>query len=219
MARPQAPEYDDRRQLILDEAARLIAADGFHKASMSGIAAACNVSKAALYHYFPSKEAILYSILADHTELLLDTVRRVAAGDGSGEARLRELSRELMAIYVHSTDRHVVLLNGLGALPELQHKRIVALQNEIVETVASILETVNPELAGDRLRRRPATMIFMGMINWTYTWFRESGPMSPEAFADLVTDVALGGLPALDGRSRAAAAGDGVKAIPTCRSG
>ena len=37
-------------------------------------------------------------------------------------------------------------------------------------------------------------MSIMGMINWTYTWFRPEGPMSGPEFADLVSDLFLGGI-------------------------
>ena len=42
-------------------------------------------------------------------------------------------------------------------------------------------------------RRRPYVMSFYGLINWTHTWYRPDGPLSPEAFADLAADLFLDG--------------------------
>ena len=70
MARPQAADYDDRRQGMLDRAAALYAQHGFLGASIADLAVACGVSKSLLYHYFGSKEDILFEIMSDHVEHL-----------------------------------------------------------------------------------------------------------------------------------------------------
>lgn len=64
MARGKAPTFQLQRATILDAAAGLFAAEGFHNASMAEIARACGVSKALLYHYYRDKEHILYDIAA-----------------------------------------------------------------------------------------------------------------------------------------------------------
>src|SRR5690606_36531613 len=63
MARLRAKDYDDKRAAILEQAAGLFATEGFAAASLSRLAAACETSKASLYHYYQSKEAILFDIL------------------------------------------------------------------------------------------------------------------------------------------------------------
>jgi AcrR family transcriptional regulator len=47
------------RDRILDAARSLFASEGFHAASMNDVAKACELTKASLYHYFESKQAIL----------------------------------------------------------------------------------------------------------------------------------------------------------------
>ena len=60
MARTQAPDYEERRIAIIDKAAELFARRGFMGASVADLAAACQTSKSLIYHYFPSKEDILF---------------------------------------------------------------------------------------------------------------------------------------------------------------
>ena len=62
MARPQSPDYDKRREAILAAAARLYAARGFQGASVADLAKACSTPKSLIYHYFPSKDDILYMV-------------------------------------------------------------------------------------------------------------------------------------------------------------
>ena len=70
MARTRATDYDDKRRAILHRAARLFADDGYDRASMASIAADCGVSKALLYHYYDSKDALLFDVIGEHLEIL-----------------------------------------------------------------------------------------------------------------------------------------------------
>ena len=72
MARTQAPDYESQRLNILEAAAEAFAEAGYAACSMAGIAAGSGASKARLYHYYASKEAILYDLLDRHTQSLAD---------------------------------------------------------------------------------------------------------------------------------------------------
>ncbi len=61
-------KHSDQRMRLLSHARRLIANQGFKETSMAQIAKACKVTKATLYHYFKSKEAILLAILGCHED-------------------------------------------------------------------------------------------------------------------------------------------------------
>jgi len=63
MARTQANDYKQKKAHIVDTATELFASKGFHATSIMDIAKACNTSKSSLYHYFESKEQLLYVIL------------------------------------------------------------------------------------------------------------------------------------------------------------
>src|SRR5689334_7742691 len=63
MARPRKSEERDTRQDILDAALDLFAQDGFFGTSMRQIARQVGVRESALYHHFPSKEAILDGLM------------------------------------------------------------------------------------------------------------------------------------------------------------
>ena len=77
MARPQSPDYDKRRDAIVAAATHLYARQGFQGASVADLAKACATSKSLIYHYFPSKEDILYEVMAAHLEALVDAPPRL----------------------------------------------------------------------------------------------------------------------------------------------
>jgi AcrR family transcriptional regulator len=55
----------NQRERILDEALRLMSAEGSAAMSMRQLALACGVQVAAIYHYFPSKDALLQSVFEE----------------------------------------------------------------------------------------------------------------------------------------------------------
>lgn len=65
MARPKKSEGRDTRREILDAALDLFAVGGYFGTSMRQIARAVGVRESALYHHFPSKEAILQDLLGE----------------------------------------------------------------------------------------------------------------------------------------------------------
>ena len=64
MARTIAKDHDAKRAHILKTAARVFAEEGFARASMNQLARACGISKANIYHYYDSKDALHFDILA-----------------------------------------------------------------------------------------------------------------------------------------------------------
>src|SRR3712207_4161243 len=101
MARPQSLDYDKRRESIVDAAARLYAKRGFQGASVADLAKACGTSKALIYHYFPSKDDILYEVMAAHLDDLVDAADDVMR-TGDARERLRALTFAFMRLYVRA---------------------------------------------------------------------------------------------------------------------
>jgi TetR/AcrR family transcriptional regulator, repressor for uid operon len=61
-------KFEEKRQEILEGAVRCFIRDGFRGASISTICAEAQISPGHLYHYFPSKEAIIEAMAATHLE-------------------------------------------------------------------------------------------------------------------------------------------------------
>ena len=185
MARTQAADYEQRREAIVEKAAQLFAKVGFQGASIADLADACSISKSLIYHYYPSKEDILYAVMASHLDVLVEEMELATASDPDPKIALRRLLDGFMRHYVGAADRHKVLLNELGNLPPDRRAIIVHEQRKVIEAVQKLIVQLHPELAGEPVIARAYTMLLFGMINWTSTWFDPAGPLSPDAIADL----------------------------------
>jgi AcrR family transcriptional regulator len=201
MARPKSATFELRREEILDSAALCFATRSYPAASMNDIAAASGTSKARLYHYYGSKETILFDLLERYTQRLLSLIGQVEATAQrrslDDRAALHELVRSFLAEYETSATRHVALLNDTKFLGTEQRELILDRQRDVVSAVTRFLRRAYPErvTAGNQTA---VSMMLFGMINWTFTWLRPGGPMSYTMFADEVIAMLDGGLARLE---------------------
>ena len=191
MARTQAADYEQRRDGIVAVAARLFARSGFAGTSVSDLANACDMSKSLLYHYYGSKEEILYAVMTSHIDQLeaelVDAVERGQPPRDTFEAVIRTF----LDSYAGAADRQKVLLNELDSLPADNRKIVVGKQRHIIDVMQRLIVALYPELAAEPVRARAQTMLIFGMINWTHTWMNPGGPLSVSEIADMVLAFAL----------------------------
>lgn len=178
---------------MLDLAAALYAKHGFLGASIADLAQACGVSKSLLYHYFGSKDDILFEIMSDHVDHL-QAVATEALSDAPADpaARLSLLTHALLRAYVGAADRHKVLVNDLDKLPDQRRRSVVAAERKLLDVVGDVLAELGPRYGTTEAERRATTMLYFGMINWTHTWYQPAGPVDIEALADRAMEIWLG---------------------------
>lgn len=199
MARTQATDYDERKDAIVEAAAALFASRGFNGASVADIADRCKTSKSLIYHYYQSKEDILYDVMISHVRALAEAAGEAMAGVAPAERKLRDLTHRFMALYVGAANRHKVLLNDLDKLPRARRAEIVAVQRGLIDGVRGLLCEIEPALAIKSGAGFAAAMLFFGAINWTHTWFDPSGAIDAPALADMAVDMTLKGLRGIAG--------------------
>jgi AcrR family transcriptional regulator len=194
VARPIAKDHREKRSAILKQAAIYFADHGYDRASVNGVASACGISKSLIYHYYDSKEQLLFDILHSHlTALYEGLIALQPAADP--EVQLRQLVRKLLQMYRGADAEHRLQLQSTTALPNAQRHILADIQRSIVNEFSQAIWAAAPEYLGqasDHLR--PLTMSLFGMVNWFYLWHQPGRGMSRESYADLATEILLGGL-------------------------
>ncbi len=186
MARSRANDYDDKRQAILDRSAELFSAHGYDRASMNKIAEACGVSKANLYHYYKDKEGLLFDVIRFHLEELLEVVETADDPGAAPEARLRGLIAALLEAYRDADSQHNVQISSMRFLPAERQAKLKAMERDLVRIFSAAVAGVAPHLKGTKMLT-PVTMSLFGMVNWHYLWFKSTGSVSRDEYADIVT--------------------------------
>lgn len=192
MARPRSATFDQQRDAIVETAAQLFAERGYPTASIAELAAAGGMSKALLYHYCRDKEQLLFDIADRYLDRLRAIVSQVEAAQRPPAAHLRTLIARFMETYEHAGAQHRVLVQDVKYLSRPHRRRIDGKQREVVEAFARAIAAVAPGLARAGLVK-PVTMTLFGMMNWTFTWLKDSGPMTYPQMAQVVADLFLRG--------------------------
>ncbi len=198
MARTIAKDHGEKRAQILKAAAKVFADQGFDRASMSKLAVECGISKANIYHYYDSKDALLFDLLDNYLSTLRDRVCGVDAAGLPPEEALRRTVLEILLAYQGADDEHRVQSAGIAVLPADQQQVLRAYQRDMVHQMSSILVRLAPApLKNDTGRLRAATMSVFGMLNWFYMWNPGADEAARRDYAALVSDMVLKGLPGL----------------------
>lgn len=198
MVRTIAKDHDEKRRLILKSAARVFAQQGFDRASMSLLARECGISKANIYHYYDSKDALLFDILATYLTDLRDRICGIDLEALPPEARFRAVILETLRAYQGADDEHRVQSNSIPALPPEQQEILRGYQRDMVQHMSQTLHAVAPEVfENDRAKLYATTMSVFGMLNWFYMWNSHAGPEARDAYARLVGDLTLNGVKGL----------------------
>ena len=188
MPRGIAKDHDEKRAALRKGAARYFATHGYDRASMTGAARDCGVSKALIYHYYDSKEALLYDILDTHLSDLVDTVEAARSNGLPG------LIRAILMAYENADAEHKLQLDALATLPSDLQGPLIDLQRRLVAAMSSAIAAERADLQADRLRA--VTMTVFGILNWFYMWHRPGKGMSRADYADLAADFVKGGIAA-----------------------
>lgn len=189
MPRGIARDHEEKRAAIRKGAAAYFAEHGFDRASMTAAAKHCKVSKALIYHYYDSKEALLFDILDHHLSGLVAEVEAAPETDG-----LRGLVRAILIAYKGADAEHKLQLDSLAVLTAEQQAPLVALQRRLIEMMGAALEKEAPDAFSDGKNLHAVTMSVFGILNWYYMWNRPGKGLNREEYADLVTDLVLGGI-------------------------
>lgn len=197
MVRTIAKDHEEKRLAILKTAAKFFAKNGFDRSSMSQLALECGVSKALIYHYYQSKEALLYDIILTHLQDLVDAVDSVHPVTNP-EQHLRNLVHAILTQYRDADAEHKLQLEATVSLPKQNQKTLADLQRRLVVTLSDAINAISPMCFETREEMlRPVTMSLFGMLNWFYLWYRKGKGMTRSDYADLATDLLIGGIKGL----------------------
>jgi AcrR family transcriptional regulator len=193
VSRPRAADYENSREAILLNAVKAFARVGYPSASMSELALACGTSKAGLYHYYPSKEALLFDCLDRYTAKLSMLAESVVAYKQEPKTQIRSLIESFLNEYSTSRDFHVALLHDVKFLSEAQQNDIKQQERIVVDIFAQAIQAAFP-LTINQQNLKPITMSLLGAMNFTFAWLRDDGTISYRQYAQWVAELWLNGL-------------------------
>jgi AcrR family transcriptional regulator len=111
---------EERRRQILDAAVRVFARSGYHGSRVGDIAEEAGVAHGLLYHYFPSKEAVLQTIFRENWGALIERFRAVEAADEPAPEKLEGIAKILLRTWRNDPDLVTVMVREVARSQQLQ---------------------------------------------------------------------------------------------------
>jgi len=181
-ATPKAePKSTAPRDKVYEIAAEVFHLKGYDNTSMNDIAEAVGLTKAGLYHHVSSKESLLATILEDGMNMTETYVVEPLAGIADPVARLRKLIELHLKLLLEGRKLAVTgLLHECQGLSEVDRARINRRKKAYVRLVSDLIEEVIETCGGRPLDPKLAGMALLGMLNWTYQWYKPSGSVKPD---------------------------------------
>jgi AcrR family transcriptional regulator len=183
-----------RRVEICRTAAEIFRDRGYDATSVSDIARALGMTKAGLYHYFDSKEALLFEIMVYGLERVRDDVVVPVRKIRDPEERLRQIVMRHARIATDGNGAVAHLGDEIRALPPAARRQVEERMRFYVDLLRRTLQELK---AAGRLRAVDPTVAafsVLGMILWLPRWFRQNGRLSQERVAHEIAELAMAAL-------------------------
>ncbi len=168
-------KHDERLEFILDKAAEVFAAKGFHRASIRDISRATGMSVAGLYYYFRSKEELLF-LISDHAfAVILENLEQALSGVTDPTEKFFRFVANHFDYFLKNVEEMKVISHDYDCLKGRYRTAVAARRKQYFAHCVTILQELlaaRKNGGGGAQADRIAVMALFGMINWIYTWYR-----------------------------------------------
>lgn len=184
-------DRDRKRDAVLRMAVKLFLEEGYHRASLTDVAARLNITKPALYTYFRSKEEILLECYRLGQAMFEASIEEIERGQGSGLDRLCALIRAYATVMTTDFGMCLVRLDD-RELGEVRRREVrmakrrydEAFRSQIARGIADgSIRPCDPKLAA---------FVIAGALNGIGSWYRPEGDLDvttiAESFVAQLTD-------------------------------
>ena len=166
------------RNRVFEIAAEVFHRKGYDNTSMSDIASAAGLTKAGLYHHIDSKESLLYTVLDYGLDLTEFYVVKPLQEIADPLERLKKMIDLHLHLVLEERNLEVTgLLHECKTLSAADRARVNRRKKEYVRMTAKLIADVAKEHNIKDVNPKLAAFALLGMLNWTYQWFKATGPI------------------------------------------
>lgn len=171
----------NRREVLLEAAARRFVEDGYAAASMRDIAGDAGMQPGSIYYHFPSKEELLVAVHEDGMRLITDTVVATLARveDKKPWDRLEAACVAHLSVLLKGGDRIKAVMRNVPLKSHPTRSNITGMRDAYEAIFAGLLGDLTLPKGTDLHALR---LMLLGAMNWSFTWYRD-GTESPERIA------------------------------------
>lgn len=178
---------------IAKAAANLFEEKGYLETSMDDISAAAKLTKGGIYHYFSSKNEILYFISTNFMDLLLKDLERELGEIKDSFKKIQFIISRHIGFYTKYIAEAKTTLHEGHLLPTPYFKIIAEQEKQYHQIVSRALsDFLGRQISKDQLK--VLTFILFGTCNGIYYWYDPKGPINSEELSKIISDILCKGL-------------------------
>lgn len=180
------------KQRIVEASLILFQQDGYHGVTVDRIVEFIGASKGGFYHNFKSKDELLFEIHDVFISHVIKQSQQAYDQYGTPITRLCAMLQTLTEVFDVYQAHITVFYEESGSLPEVYREKIHKKRNQYRAILQKVI--VEGQQTNDFRSELPHTIVTMaivGMINWTYKWYKQSGPLTMMEITDVFTDMIL----------------------------
>ena len=185
--------FSRKRERIIRAAGQAFGRKGFHATTLDEIAAELDVTKASLYYYFETKEALLYEVHLLSLQEVNERLEQILERDGSPLELLQDAIREHLRL-LDSDYEGTFLLQQEYELAPNYREEVLRMRRDYERKFRSIVEKGVRQGLFRVKDLKVAVRMMLGAINWSLRWYRSGGRLNVEELADAYIDFFLYGL-------------------------
>ncbi len=169
----QAKRRQKKTMEILRHAGKLLAEKGYQGFTVEDLADRVEMSKGNLYHYFPSKEVLLYACEKAATELVYDCVSAEVGkcADSDAAARMRAWVLAHLRFLIEEFPLAWFFLQEDRRLADQYRREIIALRHRYEHFVDTLLRDGVDQGKFTPCDIETTRNLILGSLNWTATWY------------------------------------------------
>jgi AcrR family transcriptional regulator len=188
----------EKRQQILDAAAKALAQNGYSEATLSDIANDIGTHAGSLYYYFPSREDLVREVFITSLNRMSEEFFE-AIDKSSHQSALDGVMAFLGLVISRRTKgrddyMRAYLRNG-NQVPESMRDELTAIRARMRRTLANLLKEA--QAAGQipaHLDAELAALFIIGSANWAAVWYEPGGPRTADKVIETFVELLLHGL-------------------------
>jgi AcrR family transcriptional regulator len=180
---------------ILVIASEIFAKKGYEATSVREIALKAGLNKATIYHYFSSKEEILFKIMDNAMEEALKNLEAILSEDSDALEKFENVLKFYSKYYVSKQAELSLLVNELNSLKHEYKTLLTEKEKKYVDLMKSVLYELKKK--GVLKEELPITVIvftFFSIIHYTVKWYKPSGKIKVDELSEYFVEIFTKGI-------------------------
>ncbi|SDL09936.1 DNA-binding transcriptional regulator, AcrR family [Catalinimonas alkaloidigena] len=184
----------NRRQHILDEAARLFKEKGFGGTSMRDLAEQVGMEAASMYNHIRSKDEILEQICFQVADQYIAHLTEIEQQPGTYVEKIRALLRLHVRLVIEQGDAVAVANHDWKYLTGEKRATFLEARRLYERRLAALIEEGMAQGELQPLHVSVALFTLLSAVRWVELWYRPERDISPEALEDDIVTLLMKGL-------------------------